>query len=156
VSALSFEEQQQLSSIVQDNYLVLPLLDDGKLLGAALLAGKSEGFSQEDQRLMGELQPTISTVLKNLYQYEGLRKVSLLRSEYCMELSRAVESTLDRIREEVQSIYSRLGKLTPYYKQHCETILFEVGKLYEIIQEAREMEQPAQPTSEPARLASES
>jgi hypothetical protein len=54
-----------------------------------------------------------------------------------VELTKAVEAPLDRIRTEVQSIYARLGKLTPYYKQHCETILFEVGKLYEMLREAR-------------------
>jgi hypothetical protein len=30
--------------------------------------------------------------------------------------------------------------LTPYYKQHCETILFEIGKLYEMLREVGEAE----------------
>jgi hypothetical protein len=73
-------------------------------------------------------------------QREGLLKLEMLRREYCLGLSKAVEAPLDKIRVEVQSIYSRLGRLTPHYKQHCETILFEVGKLYEIVREARELE----------------
>jgi hypothetical protein len=63
-----------------------------------------------------------------------------LRREYSVELAKAVEAPLDRIRTEVQSIYARLGRLTPYYKHHCETILFEAGKLYEMLREVREAE----------------
>ena len=75
-----------------------------------------------------------------------------LRREYSVELAKAVEAPLNRIRTEVQSIYTRLGRLTPYYKHHCETILFETGKLYEMLKEIREAEtaidhDPAQPAA---------
>jgi hypothetical protein len=62
---------------------------------------------------------------------------------------------MPQIRTEVQSIYARLGKLTPYYKQHCETILFEVGKLYEMLREARETEMAMESKPEEQAPASE-
>ncbi len=138
----SHEEQDGLFSWVERNFLAAPLLDRDRVLGAILLADKPGEFSSVDRGLLLQLQEPISRVLKNLYQYEGLHKIDMLRREYCHELSRAVEAPLNRIRNEVQSILSRLGKLTPYYKQHCDTILFEVGKLYEIVREVREVEPP--------------
>jgi hypothetical protein len=84
----------------------------------------------------------LSFSLKMLCEHQGLLELDHLRREYCLQLAKAVEIPLNRIRDEVQSIYTRLGKLTPYYKQHCETILFEVGKLYEILRDAPEAEAP--------------
>lgn len=138
VSALSEEEQQYLGGLVGEDCLAVPLLEGERAVGAVLLSGKASRISPGDQQLLEALQSALSATLKNLFQCEGLAKLDLLRREYCLELSKAVEAPLDRIRAEVQSIYSRLGKLTPYYKQHCETILFEVGKLYEVVREARE------------------
>jgi len=136
----SSEEQRLLSLVIQGNYLAVPLLDDQRLLGAVVLSDKPSGFSAADGELLGALQAVLSKTVQNIYRCDGLSKLSQLRREYCFELAKAVEAPLDRIRTEVQSIYDRLGKLTPYYKQHCETILFEVGKLYEMLREARETE----------------
>ena len=89
---------------------------------------------------MGILQDAVSRVLTNLLQCEGYRQIDSLRRQYCRELFGLLEEPLNRIRAEVQSIFSRLGKLTPYYKGHCEQILFEVGRLYEIAHEASSLE----------------
>jgi len=148
---LSSEEEQLLSPVIQGNYLAVPLLDDHRLLGAVVLSDKPSGFSSEDEALLGAMQAVLSKTMQNIYQCDGLSKLNQLRREYCFELAKAVEAPLDRIRTEVQAIYDRLGKLTPYYKQHCETILFEVGKLYEMLREARETETPAE--SKPAEQA---
>jgi len=148
---LSSEEQQLLSPVIQGSYLAVPLLDDQRLLGAVVLSDKPSGFSSEDEALLGALQSVLSKTMQNIYQCDGLSKLNQLRREYCFELAKAVEAPLDRIRTEVQAIYDRLGKLTPYYKQHCETILFEVGKLYEMLREARETETTAE--SKPAERA---
>ena len=141
---LSSEEQQLLSPVSHGSYLALPLLDDQRLLGAVVLSDKPSGFSSDDEALLGALQAVLSKTMQNIYQCDGLSKLNQLRREYCFELAKAVEAPLHRIRTEVQAIYDRLGKLTPYYKQHCETILFEVGKLYEMLREARETETPAE------------
>jgi GAF domain-containing protein len=151
---LSSEEQQLLSPVSHGSYLALPLLDDQRLLGAVVLSDKQSGFSSEDEALLGALQAVLSKTMQNIYQCDGLSKLNELRREYCFELAKAVEAPLDRIRTEVQAIYDRLGKLTPYYKQHCETILFEVGKLYEMLREAREAETQAE--SKPAEQAQSS
>src|SRR5439155_25714922 len=110
-------------------------LDGGRLVGAVVLSDKPSGVRAEDEAFLGALQIVLSKTMRNIYQCDGLSKLSELRREYCLELAKAVETPLGRIRTEVQSIYARLGKLTPYFKQHCETILFEVGKLYEILRE---------------------
>ncbi|MCI0622927.1 MAG: GAF domain-containing protein [Acidobacteria bacterium] len=141
---LSPEEQQLLAPLIQRNYLAAPLLDEGRLVGAVVLSDKPSDFSAEDEALLASLLALLCKTLQNAYQCDALSKVNLLRREYCLELAKAVEAPLDRIRAEVQSIYARLGKLTPYYKQHCETILFEVGKLYEMVREAREAESAAE------------
>jgi hypothetical protein len=130
------------------------LLDDQRLLGAVVLSDKPSGFSAADEELLGSLQAVLSKTVQNIYRCDGLSKLNQLRREYCFELAKAVEAPLDRIRTEVQSIYDRLGKLTPYYKQHCETILFEVGKLYEMLREARETETAME--SKPTEHASSS
>ena len=140
-----------MSPVIQRNYLAVPLLDDQRLLGAVVLSDKPSGVSSEDEALLGAMQAVLSKTMQNIYQCDGLSKLNQLRREYCFELAKAVEAPLDRIRTEVQAIYDRLGKLTPYYKQHCETILFEVGKLYEMLREAREAETPAE--SKPAERA---
>jgi hypothetical protein len=136
---LSAKEQEQLA-LIQENLLAAPLQDEDELLGAVVLADKAGGFLTADQERLVGLQDALASTLKNLYQCEDLLKLDLQRREYCIELSKALTSSLDKIRREVQSIYSRLGKLTPYYRQHCETILFEIGKLYEIVREVREVE----------------
>jgi GAF domain-containing protein len=141
---LSSEEQQLLAPVIQGSYLAVPLLDDQRLLGAVVLSDKPSGISAADEELIGALQAVLSKVVQNIYQCDGLSKLNQLRREYCFELAKAIEAPLDRIRTEVQSIYDRLGKLTPYYKQHCETILFEVGKLYEMLREVRENETAAE------------
>jgi hypothetical protein len=61
-----------------------------------------------------------------------------------VELAKTIEAPLNRIRGEVQAIHHRLGRLTPYYKEHCEAILFETGILYQIAHEVREMEEKEQ------------
>jgi hypothetical protein len=137
---LSSEEQQLLSPLIQGGYLAVPLLDDQRLVGAVVLSDKPSGVSAEDEAFLGALQAALSKTIRNIHQCDGLAKLNHLRREYCLELAQAIEAPLDRIRTEVQSIYARLGKLTPYYKQHYETILFEVGKLYEMLREARETE----------------
>ena len=150
--ALFPEDRERLASAVCENYLAAPLLDDGKLLGAVLLADKTGGFSRDDQRLLGVLRDALSETLKNLFQCEGALKLNQLHREYCVELSKAVEPPLDKIREEVQSIYLRLGKLTPHYRQHCEAILFQVGKLYEIVRDASEAQPSGDAKQETAPL----
>jgi hypothetical protein len=152
---LSAEEQQLLSPVIQGSYLAVPLLDDQRLLGAVVLSDKPSGVSSADEELLETLQSVLSKTVRNIYQCDGLSKLNQLRREYCFELARAVEAPLDRIRTEVQSIYSRLGKLTPYYKQHCETILFEVGKLYEMLREARETETVVESSAAEHALSSE-
>ena len=147
---LSSEEQQLLSPLIHGSYLAVPLLDDQKLVGAVVLSDKPSDVSAEDEALLGSLQAVLSKTVQNIHQCDGLAKLNQLRREYCLELAKAVETPLDRIRTEVQSIYARLGKLTPYYKQHCETILFEVGKLYEMLREARETESAAEAKPKPA------
>jgi hypothetical protein len=137
---LSSEEQQLLSPLIQGGYLAVPLLDDQRLVGAVVLSDKPSGVSAEDEAFLGALQAVLSKTIRNIYQCDGLAKLNHLRREYCLELAKAIEAPLDRIRTEVQSIYARLGKLTPHYKQHYETILFEVGKLYEMLREACETE----------------
>jgi GAF domain len=151
---LSSEEQQLLCPVIQGSYLAVPLLDDQRLLGAVVLSDKPSGISSNDEELLEALQPVLSMAVRNIYQCDGLSKLNQLRREYCFELAKAVEAPLDRIRTEVQSIYDRLGKLTPYYKQHCQTILFEVGKLYEMLREARETETAAAAKTNPEPVAS--
>ncbi|HEU0006908.1 MAG TPA: GAF domain-containing protein [Terriglobia bacterium] len=140
---LSSEEQQLLSPMIEGSYLAMPLLDDQKLVGAVVLSDKLSGVSAEDEALLGALQAALSKTVQNTHKCDDLSKLNQSRHKYCVELTKAVEAPLDRIRTEVQYIYARLGKLTPYYKQHCETILFEVGKLYEMLREARETETAA-------------
>jgi hypothetical protein len=151
---LSSEEQQLLSPFIQGNYLGVPLLDDQRLVGAVVLSGKTSEVSTEDEAFLEALQGVLSKTVQNIYQCDVLAKLNQVRRDYCLELAKAVEVPLDRIRTEVQSIYARLGKLTPYYKQHCETILFEVGKLYEMLREAREAETAVEP--KPAEHATSS
>ncbi len=133
-------EAEALSSVISHNYLVAPLVDDTKLTGAIILSDKELGFTAQDQDRIVSLQGQIARTFENLYQCEELANLNSSCRDYCLELARAVETPLDKIRGEVQTIYSRLGKLTPYYKQHCETMLFEIGKLYEMVREAREAE----------------
>ena len=137
---LSAEEQHLLSSVIHGNYLAMPLLDNERVVGAAVLSDKPSGITDADETLLAVLQAVLSKAIQNICQCDGLLKLNQVRREYCLELAKALKAPLDRIRTEVQSIYDRLGKLTPYYKQHCETILFEIGKLYEMLREAGEAE----------------
>jgi len=132
-------ESDALNRLIGRNILICPLVDQEKVFAILVLGDKTDDFSEWDRQCFAALQSPISSVVGNLMQCEGLRKIDLLRREYCAELTKAIEIPLNRIRGEVQSIYSRLGKLTPYYKHHCETILFEVGRLYEIAREAGEI-----------------
>ena len=138
--ALSVEDGRMLSRLIQGSYLAMPLIDDQRLVGAVVLSEKALGISDEDEAFLGALQPVLSRTIQNIHQCDRLAKLNQLRREYCVELAKAIGTPLDRIRTEVLSIYARLGKLTPYYKHHCETILFEVGKLYEMLLEASEIE----------------
>ena len=142
---LSAEEQLLLSSVVHGSYLAMPLLDNGRLVGAVVLSDKPSGVTDADEAFLGALQAVLSKAIQNICQCDGLLKLNQLRREYCLELAKALKAPLDRIRAEVQSIYDRLGKLTPYYKQHCETILFEIGKLYEMLREVGETETAVEP-----------
>ncbi|MEW5979060.1 MAG: hypothetical protein AB1898_24970 [Acidobacteriota bacterium] len=117
-----------------------PLLEGNTLAGLVLLADREQSFTEVDVTRFEDLREVLAIVLKNMLHSEGLHKVDALRRQYCLELSRAVEAPLNLIRSEVQAIYSRLGKLTPYFKEHCEVILFEVGRLYEIAREASDQE----------------
>ena len=121
--------------IVKQNYLFSPVSFHGKLFGGVLLADKTGDFSAADQSLLQALQESIALTLRNLYQCEGLLKIDELRREYCIELARAVETMLDRIRGEVQAIYTRMGRASSPHKKNCEAILFEVGKLSEVVKE---------------------
>ena len=137
---LSLGCEESLIQIIKRNYMVSPLSFQEKLFGAVLLADKDADFSGADHNLVKALQVSLALTLRNFYQCEGLLKIDELRREYCLELSRAVETTLDRIREEVQAIYSRLGRTASPQKKNCEAILFEVGKLMEVVKEVREFE----------------
>jgi hypothetical protein len=141
--SLTPADSETLSGLILRNILICPLTDQETVFGLVLAGDKKNDFDSEDQSRFQALQETISKCVKNLLQFEGYRNIDLLRRQYCTELARAVEAPLNRIKGEVQSIYSRLGKLTPYYKQHCETILFEVGRLYEITSEAGEFDHPS-------------
>jgi hypothetical protein len=133
-------ESDVINTLISRNILICPLVDQQKIFALLILGDKTGDFNQQDQNCFAALQEPISSVIKDLVQCEGYRKIDVLRREYCVELTKAIEAPLNRIRGEVQSVYSRLGRLTPYYKHHCETILFEVGRLYEIAREASEME----------------
>jgi len=128
-------------------------MDDQRLVGAVVLSEKTSGIANEDEAFLGALQPVLSRTIQNIHQCDRLAKLNQLRREYCVELAKAIGTPLDRIRTEVLSIYARLGKLTPYYKHHCETILFEVGKLYEMLLEASEIETAVESKS-PEKTAS--
>ena len=129
-----------LSLIIQRNCMVCTLFFQEKPLGGVLLVDKNTDFTTNDQNLLFELRGSIVLTLRNLNQWEGLLKIDELRREYCLALRRAVETTLDRIREEVQVIYIRFGRSSPLQKKHCEAILFEVGKLMEVVREIGEFE----------------
>ena len=129
-----------LSLIVKRNYMVGALLFQEKILGGVLLVDKDSDFTIDDKNHLLELGGSIALTLRNLYQCEGLLKIDELRREYGLALRRAVETTLDRIREEVQVIYIRFGRSSPSQKKHCEAILFEVGKLMEVVKEVREFD----------------
>jgi hypothetical protein len=122
------------------NILLALVSDQQKKLGVVVLANKDSNFGAWDQERLRILKDQISRVLTNLLQCEGYRQIDSLRQQYCRELFNVVEGPLNGIKAEVQSIYSRLGRLTPYYKEHCERILFEVGRLYEVAHEASVLE----------------
>ncbi len=136
----ALESEKPFCQIVKKNYMICPLYYQERLLGAVLLVDKDTDFISADQNLLFELQDSLALTLRNLYQCEGLLKIDQLRRQYCLELSRAVESTLDRIRQEVQVIYTRLVSISPLQKNHCDAILFEVGKLMEVVKEVRDYE----------------
>ncbi len=135
-----FGDEGALSLIVKRNYMVGALFFQEKILGGVLLVDKITDFTIDDKNLLFEMRGSIVLTLRNLYQCEGLLKIDELRREYCLALRRAVETTLDRIREEVQAIYIQFGRSSPSQKKHCEAILFEVGKLMEVVKEVREFE----------------
>jgi hypothetical protein len=135
------QDEQWLKAGDIKNLFLLSLSDQQqKKLGVLVLANKDSDFGPWDQERVGILQDAVSKVLTNLLQCEGYRQIDSLRRQYCRELFGLLEDPLNRIKAEVQSIFSRLGKLTPYYKEHCEQILFEVGRLYEIAHEASSLE----------------
>ena len=140
-----------LSLIIQRNCMVSTLFFQEKPLGGVLLVDKITDFTINDQNLLFELRGSIVLTLRNLYQWEGLQKIDELRREYCLALRRAVETTLDRIREEVQVIYIRFGRSSPLQNKHCEAILFEVGKLMEVVREIGEFE-PESDLTHPSSL----
>ena len=140
-----------LGLIAKRNYMVGGLFFQEKILGGVLLVDKNTDFTIDDKNLLFEMQGSIALTLRNLYQCEGLLKIDELRREYCLALRRAVETTLDRIREEVQVIYIRFGSSSPSQKKHCEAILFEVGKLMEVVKEVREFE-PESDMPQPSSL----
>jgi hypothetical protein len=131
-------ESDFVNTLISKNILICPLVDLQKVFALLVLGDKTGDFGEQDRNRVATLQEPVSGVVKALMQCEGLRKMDALRHAYCAGLTKVIETPLNRIRGEVQSIYSRLGKLTPYYKHHCETILFEVGRLYEIAREASE------------------
>jgi GAF domain-containing protein len=134
------DEERSLSPLVQGGYLAVPLLDGQRVLGAVVVSDIPAGVSNTDEAALEALQRALSNTVQNIDRCDRLARLNQLRREYSVELAKAVEAPLDRIRTEVQSIYARLGRLTPYYKHHCETILFEAGKLYEMLREVREAE----------------
>ncbi len=138
----SFEKNlEELRSLGVQNLMLTLLSNHPKRLGIIILANKISDFGAWDQDRLRLLRDPISRVAFNLLQCEGYRQIDSLRRQYCRELINVLDGPLNRIRTEVQSIYSRLGKLTPYYKEHCEHILFEVGRLYEIAHEASALDE---------------
>ncbi len=138
--ALPQDEQWLKAGDIKNLFLLFLSDQQQKKLGVLVLANKDSDFGPWDQERVGILQEVVSKVLTNLLQCEGYRQIDSLRRQYCQELFGLLEDPLNRIKAEVQSIFSRLGKLTPYYKEHCEQILFEVGRLYEIAHEASSLE----------------
>jgi hypothetical protein len=145
LSDLPREDATLLSRVAANNILIGPLYYRREIFGVIALADKKGGWTIQDQRHLEALEDSLSRLVNNLLLSERYRKIDLLRREYCMELSKAVEIPLHRIKEEVQAIHSRLGRLTPYFKEHCESILFEVGVLYQIAQETRDQEAERDP-----------
>jgi GAF domain-containing protein len=142
---LNAEEQRALSSAIHQNYLLTPLLVDGNLIGAVLLSDRQTGFSEKEQELIVSLRNLLSIMLRNIYQSDVLCRLNASRRAHSQKLARATEPILDNIRRGVQAIYARLGRLTPYYKHHCEIILFEIGKLYEMVREVEQSEPDVEP-----------
>ncbi|MFN8006347.1 MAG: hypothetical protein U0V70_04865 [Terriglobia bacterium] len=138
--------------VVKRNYLLSPLYSQDRMFGALLLVDKDSEFTSADLTLIHDLQDSLVLTLRNLYQCEGLTKIDQLRREYCVELSKAVELTLERIQEEVQEIYSRLARVSPLQKKNCDAILFEVGRLMEVAREVNEFE-PANEGQLPSPLS---
>jgi hypothetical protein len=132
--------EAQALSVVSRNILICPLLDEQGVFGLLMLADKLGDFGDLDRNHVTTLQEPISRILKGLLECERLRRIDREQREYCAELKKVVENPLNRIRSEVQTIYSRMGRSTPHYKQHCEAILFEIGRLYEIANEASSMD----------------
>jgi hypothetical protein len=141
-SALSPAEHKALAAATgARGVLAAPLQDGERIIGAVALIG-SELYTSKDEIVLASILEPLSLSTSILFEHQGLLELDHLRREYYLHLAKAVEMPLNRIRDEIQSIYTRLGKLTPYYKQHCETILFEVGKLYEILRDTPEAEAP--------------
>lgn len=150
---LSAADSEGFGRIASQNLLLCPLFYRKAVFGVVVLADRQEGWTADHSLHFSALEETLSRVLNNLLQNERWRKIDLLRREYCVELAKTIETPLNRIRDEVQAIHHRLGRLTPYYKEHCEAILFETGILYQIAHEVREMEEKEQlkdsPTQDP-------
>jgi hypothetical protein len=141
LSDLSPSDSGKFGRVVTRNLLLAPLFFRQTVFGLVLIADRGEGWTTDHSLHLAALEETLSRILNNLLQNERWRKIDLLRREYCVELAKAIEAPLNRIRNEVQAIHHRLGRLTPYYKEHCESILFETGVLYQIAHEVREMEE---------------
>ncbi len=146
---LTAADSEGFGRIASQNLLLGPLFFRKAIFGVVLLADRKDGWTADHSRHFSALEETLSRVLNNLLQNERWRKIDLLRREYCVELAKAIETPLNRIRDEVQAIHHRLGRLTPYYKEHCEAILFETGVLYQIAHEVREMEEKEQGKDSP-------
>jgi hypothetical protein len=155
LSDLGRDDHAVFASLAASNILAGPLFYRKEVFGIILLADKKGAWSEQDQRRLEALEDTLSRIVNNLVQSDRYRRIDLLRREYCMELSKAVEIPLHHIKEEVQSIHARLGRLTPYFKEHCESILFEVGVLYQIAQEARDQEADRAGSNRPRELPAE-
>jgi len=136
-SGADLETMQQVAS---QNVLVGPLFSRKSIMGIVVLTDRKDPWSVEEAKHLAGLEETLSRLAGNLIRSDRLHRIDSLRREYCVELAQAIEAPLNRIRDQVQAIHNRLGRLTPYYKEHCEAILFETGILYQIAQEVRDLE----------------
>jgi signal transduction histidine kinase len=120
--------------IVEEHYLVLPLLRDTRPIGVLYLISEEKPFKQSKLELAIRAADNIAIAVENARLYEALRQANLNKSEFVSTMSHALRTPMACVLGYSDMLKTGMaGELTPQQGDFVDNIAQSINRIIAIV-----------------------